>query len=231
MMGESVLTRAQDQHIAGLQARLRACRLCEERGFISRAHPIVAGREDDRILVIGQAPGHVSVERDRPFSGSAGRVLDSWFQRAGFPAGSLHDRVYISSLTRCDPGKNVRGGGDRRPSPAEIALCRPYLETELALLQPAVIMLVGTLAISYFLGDVRLEAVVGRAFDARDVVWRPLWPGHEAVHVLPLPHSSGVSRWLNDPGHQQLLAQAIAQLGQWRVDLGLSSTGSPTAHN
>jgi uracil-DNA glycosylase len=211
----------QAHDIAVLQRRVRACRLCQDHGYIRSAYPITEGRHTDRMLLIGQAPGHVSVERQRPFSGPAGRVLDGWLQRAGFPAGVLHERVYLSSLTKCDPGKNPRGGGDRKPSPAEIALCRPYLEAELALLRPPVILLLGTLAITAFLGATRLDDAIGQAFAARDVAGRPPWPVHAEVRLLPLPHSSGVSRWLNDEAHQALLARALAILSGWREELGL----------
>ncbi len=207
--------------IAALQARVRGCRLCQQHGYIPVAHPITEGRAGDRIMLIGQAPGHVSIERDRPFSGPAGRVLDGWLVRAGFPPGTLHERVYLSSLTKCDPGKNPRGGGDRAPSLPEIALCRSYLEAELALLQPAVILLLGGLAITHFLGKQRLDEVVGRAYAADDVVFHPLWPGHEQARLLPLPHSSGVSRWLNSPDHQELLGVALGHLARWRGELDL----------
>ena len=209
------------EEIAALQARVRACRLCQEHGYIHAAHPITAGRATDRILLVGQAPGHVSIERDQPFSGPAGRVLDSWLARAGFPVGALHERVYLSSLTKCDPGKNPRGGGDRAPLPAEIALCRPYLDAELTLLRPPVILLLGGLAITRFLGKRRLDEVVGAAFRSDDLVYSPLWPGHEEARLLPLPHSSGVSRWLNDPGRQRLLDAALIHLRGWREVLGL----------
>lgn len=207
--------------VAALQARVRSCRLCQEHGYIPLAHPITEGRAHDRILLIGQAPGRVSIERNRPFSGPAGRILDGWLARAGFPVGTLHQRVYLSSLTKCDSGKNPRGGGDRAPSPAEIALCRPFLQDELAVLRPAVILLLGGLAITHFLGKRRLEEVVGRSFSSAEVVWQPLWPGHQQAHLLPLPHSSGVSRWLNEPAHQRLLDAALAELSRWRVELRL----------
>ena len=207
--------------VARLQARVRACRLCQDHGYLPLAQPITEGRAGDRILLIGQAPGHVSVERGRPFSGPAGRLLDSWLTRAGFPPGSLHSRVYLSSLTKCDPGKNPRGGGDRVPSLPEIALCRPYLQAELTLLRPRVVLLLGTLAITHFLGKTPLDAVVGRAYTSADLRWRPLWPGHQHTHILPLPHSSGVSRWLNTPQHQALLSQALDHLAAWRTELAL----------
>lgn len=207
--------------VAALQARIRACRLCQEADYIRTAAPITFGRANDRILLVGQAPGHLSVAQDLPFIGPAGRVLDGWLTRAGFEPGALHGQVYLSSMTKCDPGKNPRGGGDRAPSPAEMALCRPYLEQELLLLKPAVILLLGGLAITRFLGPHRLDQVVGQTFGADDIVWRPLWPGHEDVRLLALPHSSGVSRWLNDAEHRALLDRALEHLALWRRELSL----------
>jgi len=195
--------------LAALQQQIRACRLCQEHGYIPIARPLVGGRASDRIMVIGQAPGHRSVAKGRSFSGPAGSILQKWLEQAGFPAGYLHEHVYLSSLTHCDPGPNPRGNGDRRPSPQEVALCRPFLEAELQLLRPKVILLVGTMAIEAFLGKVRLENVIG-TYQERD-----------NMLLLPLPHPSGVSRWLNEPAHQELLQKALEILSGWRIDYEL----------
>jgi uracil-DNA glycosylase family 4 len=190
--------------LALLQRRIRACRLCQERGYIQTAHPLVCGRAGDRVMVIGQAPGHLSVARDLPFSGPGGRLLQRWLEQAGFAAGYLHEHTYLSSLTRCDPGPSPHGSGDRRPSAPEIALCRPFLEAELRLVRPGVVLLVGTMAIEAFFGKVRLAEVIGTS--AR----------REGMLLLPLPHPSGVSRWLHEPAHWRLLQQALQLLGEWR---------------
>lgn len=155
-------------------------------------------------MVIGQAPGHLSIARDRPFSGPGGRILQGWLEIAGFPPGYLHEHTYLSSLTRCDPGRNPRGGGDRKPSPPEIALCRPYLDAELAIIRPKVVLLIGTMAIEAFLGKQKLEDIIG-TYQERD-----------GVLYLPLPHPSGVSRWLNDSEHKKLHQQALNILADWR---------------
>jgi len=84
-------------------------------------------------------------------------------------------------------------------------LCRPFLEAELQLLQPKVVLLVGTMAIEAFFGKVQLEQIIG-TFEERN-----------GMLLLPLPHPSGVSRWLNDPVHQRLHQQALEQLSAWRV--------------
>lgn len=195
--------------LAELHKRMRACRLCEEQGYIPVARPLVGGKASDRMMVIGQAPGHRSVAKGRSFSGPGGSILQKWLEQAGFPPRYLHEHTYLSSLTRCDPGRNLKGDGDRRPSPQEIALCRPFLVAEIQLLQPKVILLVGTMAIEAFFGKVRLEEIIG-TYQERD-----------GILLLPLPHPSGVSRWLNDPDHLKLQQQALALLAEWRVIYGL----------
>jgi uracil-DNA glycosylase family 4 len=205
MITVSRMEQQREAAIAALQLRIRACRLCQDNGYIPVAHPLVTGRASDRMLVIGQAPGHRSVARGRSFSGPGGAILQKWLEQAGFPPGYLHKHVYLSSLTRCDPGRNPKGSGDRRPSIQEVALCRPFLEEEIRLLQPEIVLLVGTMAIETFFGKVRLEQVIG-TYEERD-----------GMLLLPLPHPSGVSRWLNDPAHQKLHQQALEQLSAWRV--------------
>lgn len=195
--------------LAALHERMRACRLCQEQGYIPVAQPLVGGRATDRMMVIGQAPGHRSVAKGRSFSGPGGSILQKWLEQAGFPPGYLHEHTYLSSLTHCDPGRNAKSNGDRRPSPQEIALCRPFLEAELRIVKPKVVLLVGTMAIETFLGKVRLEEVIG-TFQERD-----------GMLLLPLPHPSGVSRWLNEAAHQKLHQKALEILSEWRVAYGL----------
>lgn len=193
-----------------LQERILSCRLCQEQGYIPAARPLVNGQLGDRLMVIGQAPGHRSVAHGRSFSGPGGGILQKWLERAGFPSGYLHDHTYLSSLTRCDPGRSSTGNGDRRPSPAELALCRPYLDAELLLLRPQVVLLVGSMAIETFCGKTRLDQIIGTSHE------------HEGMYFLPLPHPSGVSRWLLTPEHQALLTQALAILSEWRVTYRLA---------
>ncbi len=200
---------SQEEAIKGLQQHIRCCRLCEEHGYIPKAQPLVNGRPSDRIMVVGQAPGHRSIAKGRSFSGPGGTILQKWLEQAGFPPGYLHSHVYLSSLTRCDPGRNPHGGGDRRPSTAEIALCKPFLDAEFRLLRPEVILLVGTMAIETFFGKAKLEEVIGTYKERGGMLF------------LPLPHPSGVSRWLNDPAHLKLHQQALEILAKWRLAYSL----------
>lgn len=189
-----------------------ACRACTTAGLLSRANPIPpAPLTDARVMLIGQAPGAVTDARGYHFAGPAGTFLDQWFTRAGFPPDYFRQHVYLTSLTRCFPGKAASGSGDRPPSRGEIALCRPFLEREFAILHPPLVILVGRMAIDAFLPPKRpLTDVIGKSVDRDGRVW------------LPLPHASGVSRWLNAPANQALLAHAIEELGRLRVRLKLA---------
>lgn len=197
-----------------LHAEMRACHRCVEAGHLARADSVAGfrGRLADRVMIVGQAPGHLSVERGLPFSGPGGKILTGWLVRAGFAPEDFRTHVYITSLTKCDPGPNPRGGGDRKPSPAELALCRPFLLRELALVRPRIVLPVGGMAIAAFLGSARMEDLIGSGIE------------RGGVRILPLPHPSGVSRWLNDPAHQALLARALALLSTWRAELHSAAT-------
>jgi uracil-DNA glycosylase family 4 len=194
------------QQLELLHAEVGTCRLCVEAGYIPSAAGVAGfrGYVGQQLMLVGQAPGHLSVARGFPFAGPGGRVLETWLQRAGYPAGALHTHIYLSALTKCYPGKSVRGGGDRKPSPAELALCRPFLLHELELIRPRAILLVGGMAIQAFLGSGRLDGVVGTSHERNGVM------------LLPLPHPSGVSRWLNRPEHEEMLQAALEILAGWR---------------
>ena len=187
-----VARRAAD--VARLHARIRACTKCVGAGYLPSAFPIVAGKASDRVMIIGQAPGAVELTTGLPFSGRAGAQLRRWLADAGIDEAHL---PYRTSITKCFPGKAASGDGDRRPSPPEIALCAAWLEAELALVRPRVVLLVGTLAIERLWGHVALSDAVGKVRVDGDRV------------LIPLPHPSGASRWLNDERNRERLRRAL----------------------
>ncbi|GAC1459170.1 MAG: hypothetical protein NVS1B1_09080 [Candidatus Limnocylindrales bacterium] len=168
--------------------------------MLTVAAPVVAGRRSDRIMIVGQAPGVVEVTTRVPFSGRAGAELRRWLARAGIEADAL---PYRTSMTKCFPGKAAGGAGDRVPSAAEIALCAPWLDAELALLRPAVILPVGLLAIRRLWGPGPLGTIIGHSRRSSEL--------SDAL-VIPLPHPSGASHWLNQPANRALLDRAIIQI-------------------
>ena len=111
----------------------------------------------------------------------------------------------MSAVCRCFPGKNPKGG-DRVPDKIEIETCSQWLNREIALLQPRLIIPVGKLAISQYLPVNKLVDVIGQSFSLsiQGVV----------VDVLPLPHPSGASTWHRMSPGKELLSQALKLLAQ-----------------
>lgn len=187
-----------------LQAEARACTRCVRDGLLTEASPTFAGTAAARFYLVGQAPGPVEFRSRRPFDGRAGKQLWRWMARAGFDSEEeFRSLTYIAAVMRCFPGRNRNGTGDRRPSPPEVANCAGWLDAELLLLRPAVILPVGALAVERFLGPGPLAGRVGRRFGSDPV-------------ILPLPHPSGQSRWLNAPANRERLEMALEQLSELR---------------
>jgi uracil-DNA glycosylase family 4 len=204
-------TAAEAADLKRLHTRIRACTKCVAAGYLESAAPVVAGDITDRVMIVGQAPGVVEVVTRTPFSGRAGAELRRWLARAGIGEEQL---PYRTAITKCFPGKAATGAGDRRPSPAEIALCAPWLEAELALVRPEIILPVGTLAIDRLWGKTPLNESVGRS----------KWRADLDALVIPLPHPSGASRWLNDAANKARLDRALRLVARaWR---GLPSRDS-----
>jgi len=152
-------------------------------------------------MLIGQAPGQLEAVDREHFVGRAGRVLFRWLSSIGIEEAGFRKHVYVTAVTKCFPGKATSpGGGDRRPSPQEVRLCRAFLDRQVLILDPKLILLVGKMAIDIYLPKKSLDDVVGQVF--------PM----DGCELLPLPHPSGMSRWLNSPANQHKLAVALALL-------------------
>jgi uracil-DNA glycosylase len=171
---------------------------------------VLSGYADNRMMLIGQAPGAVEAVRRLPFQGRSGKILMGWMIRAGFVSeAQVRRQIYMTSITKCFPGKGT-GGGDRRPSRAEVDLCRSHLDRQLARIKPELLILVGGLAHERFLPGRPLDALVGRVFDLSGRELSPRAPAHP--RLVPLPHPSGASRWLNAAENRALLERALRRL-------------------
>jgi uracil-DNA glycosylase len=192
------------QALEAWQAQLRACRRCPDmKGPVVHGAPVLS-----RVYLLGQAPGVREGAAGRPFAWTAGKTLFKWLQGAtGADEATIRARVYFSAVCRCFPGKAASGGGDRLPDADEVASCRPWVEGEVRLLRPQLVLPVGALAIAQALGLPRpppLKDVVGQ-------VVRRDFHGVTA-DVLPLPHPSGASTWHRMEPGKSLLQVALRQL-------------------
>lgn len=197
------------RRLCALQSHMAGCRLCVDAGHIPTALPIFHGNARAHVMIVGQAPAAPVLERPLPYSGATGKTLKSWLKRAGFDPETFYTGFYLTALTKCFPGSKPGSKGDRAPSRQEIELCRAHLEQELTLVRPALVIPLGRLSISYFVGSAPLSQVIGRVFE------------RDGAIVLPLPHPSGVSHWLNAAEHRSLLDDALDQLSELRLRLDL----------
>ncbi len=189
--------------------------------------PVTCGAVMSRVILVGQAPGVHEPKLGRPFAWTAGRTLFRWLhQSCGMDEEAVRRHIYFSAVCRCFPGKSPTGG-DRVPDSTEISSCRPWLEREIGLLNPQLLVPVGKLAIEAVLhlgaaGNEssqdaakrgsqgrkcnlpKLTEIIGRTFSLR--------VGGLMIDVIPLPHPSGASPWHRlEPG-RSLLHQALLSI-------------------
>ena len=182
-----------------IHAHMEACRLCLEHGYDIFPRAIHSGGLGARIMTIGQAPGITEKEAGRPFNAGSGTRLFQWLAEAGIDEDWFRRTQYMTSVTKCYPGRANSGSGDRVPSRAEQKLCRPYLDQEIEIINPGLIIPIGRLAIELFYTKKQtLTQIIGtqKQVDGR-------W-------VVPLPHPSGASRWHQTESNRLLVKDAIA---------------------
>jgi len=205
---------------------MRACRRCLEAGYEITPGAVFTGGNQARAMVIGQAPGVTEVEAKRPFNAGSGRRLFEWLGEAGWEEAAFRARHYMTAVTKCYPGRSRSGKGDRVPTRQEQKLCRPFLDQEIALVNPRLIILVGGLAIRlYYPAGTSLDQIVGSAayfppdtldnpvnFRLADAQLKLAFDGNSDENgrwVVPLPHPSGASLWPNKPENKALIARAV----------------------
>lgn len=187
---------------------MRACRKCLEAGYEIVPGAVFSGPAPTPLMLVGQAPGVTEAQVKRPFNASSGQRLFQWLGQAGFEEADFRAQYYMTAVTKCYPGKHPGGKGDRKPSRVEQKLCRPFLDCELTLVRPRVLLAVGGLAIETLLDrKLRLTEAVGRIFEV------------DGRCILPLPHPSGASLWPNLPENQAQLHRALGLLREELVPL------------
>ena len=179
--------------IRALQRDLARCRRCVEAGYPLESLPVVHGEPGRRAYLYGQAPGSVEAAESAPWRGRAGATLRRWLE---LDEDDFYETFYCAAVTRCYPGR-AGGRGDRTPTPAEQRLCAPWREDELRLLRPQLVLTVGGLAARAVIGAKSLAECIGKSYVVDDAI------------VIPLPHPSGASGWLNDPLNRKRLGKAL----------------------
>jgi uracil-DNA glycosylase len=189
--------------------KLRKCRKCP-----NMFQPVVSGGPVvSRVLLVGQAPGDKEPKLGRPFAWTAGKTMFRWFEEAaGMSEAQFRTAVYMAAVCRCFPGK-IPSGGDRVPAPDEIEKCKRWLDREIEILQPSLVLPVGKLAIEQFLPLQKLDRMIGKKF--------PVTRGGYSFDVIPLPHPSGASPWHRIEPGRTLLRKALKMIVEHEAFNGL----------
>lgn len=199
-----------DRHVA----RLLQCRRCPR----MLPPPVSGGPILSKVMLVGQAPGVREPVLGKPFAWTAGRTLFGWFgEFCHLNEVEVRSRIYFAAVCRCFPGKTA-AGGDRVPAPDEIRNCSTWMNDEIDLLRPRLIIPVGKLAIAQFLAFEKLDEVVGRSFQLRR--------NGCAFDLIPLPHPSGASPWHRIPPGIGLLRKAMRLIARHPATRDLSAKNS-----
>ncbi|MGA9522835.1 MAG: uracil-DNA glycosylase family protein [Myxococcaceae bacterium] len=204
--GKNLSEAVRQRELVKLHHELDACRACP--GMIG---PVVHGPPLlSRIFLVGQAPGPREGSFGKPFAWTAGKTMFRWFEDAlGIDEESFRQNIYMAAVARCFPGK-AKGGGDRKPDPKEIHACRSFLEREVRILKPELVIPVGTLAIAQVLDhEGPLVEIVGKKL-------RVDYHGVK-MDAIALPHPSGASTWHRAEPGKSLLQKALKLIGEHPV--------------
>jgi len=130
-----------EEELEGLRVRVSRCRRCGL--WRTRTQTVFgSGSLSPRLVLVGEAPGAQEDEEGLPFVGAAGKLLTSLLLSAGLG----REEVYLTNVLKCRPP------GNRTPLPEEVEACRPYLEEQLRILEPRLVVSLGRVAASTLLG-------------------------------------------------------------------------------
>ena len=198
MVSQSRIQARLDDHVA----HLLGCRRC----LRMQSTPVSGGAILSNVMLIGQAPGPREPVLQRPFAHTAGKTMFRWFEQfCRLNEAAVRSTIYFAAVCRCFPGK-TSAGGDRVPAPDEIQNCSSWMDEEIKILKPRLVIPVGRLAIAQFIDCRKLEDVIGRGFRVERA-------GHR-LDLIPLPHPSGASPWHKISPGKELLEKAMRKIAR-----------------
>jgi DNA polymerase len=158
--------------LLSLSAAVHSCRLCSLGHSRTRAVPGI-GPATARIMIVGEAPGQNEDQQGEPFVGAAGKLLDQLLRGIGLSRAD----VFITNILKCRPP------GNRDPQPGEVQACSPYLEQQLRLIHPEVVLLLGRHALGRLLpGYDAISRLHGKVIVKDGVTYIPIYHPAAALY-------------------------------------------------
>ncbi|MGE5262881.1 MAG: uracil-DNA glycosylase family protein [Acidobacteriota bacterium] len=157
--------------LTDMYAQIRVCPKCDLSQSRTNAVP-GEGPENAEVMFIGEAPGFHEDRQGRPFVGAAGQYLDELLGMMGMDRG----KVYITNVVKCRPPQN------RDPLPNEMEACRPYLDRQIQLIKPKVIITISRFAMVRWFPDKKISEIHGKPKRFGDLVVVPMYHPAAALH-------------------------------------------------
>jgi len=154
-----------------LYDQVRACEKCQ----LSQSRTLAVpgeGPEDARILFIGEAPGFHEDRQGRPFVGAAGQYLNELLAKIGL----RREEVYIANVIKCRPP------GNRDPLPDEIATCRAYLDRQIDLIRPRLVVTLGRFSMERYFPGASISRIHGQPKRVGSIIYYPMFHPAAALH-------------------------------------------------
>jgi DNA polymerase len=164
-----------------INSRIEACTACPLHATRIKTVPGVGAIPAD-VMFIGEGPGYMEDRQGEPFVGPAGQLLDKILASIGLS----RQTVYIANIVKChpmkDPATPEARGNDRPPTPEESASCRHFLDEQIAMVNPKVIVTLGATAMRELIGEASITRVRGQ------------WREYKGVKLLPTFHPAALLR-------------------------------------
>jgi len=154
-----------------LNQQIAVCKKCILHKSRVKAVPGV-GPETADIMFIGEAPGFHENQRGLPFVGAAGKFLDELLDKIGL----RREDVFIANVVKCRPP------GNRDPQPDEIEACRPYLDQQIKLIQPKMIITLGRFSMARYFPSAKISQIHGKPRKMEGVIYYPMYHPAAALH-------------------------------------------------
>jgi DNA polymerase len=157
--------------LSQIASEVVVCPLCELSRSRTNAVP-GEGNPQARVMLIGEAPGFHEDQQGKPFIGASGKFLSELLTKAGLS----REEVFITNIVKCRPP------GNRDPLPDEIAACRPYLERQIAQIDPDVIVTLGRFSMAQFFPGERISRIHGQPKEIGQRLYIPMYHPAAALH-------------------------------------------------
>ena len=163
---------------ADLRARALVCVKCPHLASSRKNVVFGVGSPDATLMFVGEAPGADEDAQGEPFVGKAGQLLTKIIQTMGLS----RETVYIANILKCRPDTPGETAGNRKPTPAEMETCIPYLHEQIDLIQPRVLVALGATAVEGLLGKtIGITRLRGQWREYRNI---PLMPTYHPAYLL-----------------------------------------------